>query len=139
MFGRDSNGEARLVVAACEALIEGRYVEQLEAWGRPVPPWAWMNLLAHGPAEALRKATIDRSGRRFRRAELWHQARSYLAGEILDAAPHLGTLHAMQAEILIPLELELMLRRRSGVRAPGQWVTWVTSAIDGHRPMQSHR
>ena len=45
----------------------------------------------------------------------------------------------MQAEILIPLELELMLRRRSGVRAPGQWVTWVTSAIDGHRRMQIHR
>lgn len=131
---RDRVADARRVISACEALLEGSYVEQLEEWGSPVPPWAWMNLLAHATDETLRQAATGRPPRRLRRTDVWHRARCYLAGEVLDAAAQLGTLRSVQAQILVPLELELMHCRRSAPRAPGAWAAWVMSAIEEHRP-----
>jgi len=131
---RDRTVDARTVIAACEAMLEGRYVEQLEAWGSPVPSWAWINLLAHATAEALEQAANERMPRRLRRTDVWFRARRYLAGEVLDAAAQRGTLRSVQAEILVPLELELLSRRRSRPPAPGEWAAWVMSAIERHRP-----
>jgi hypothetical protein len=133
MFGQDRGASA--VIAACEALLEGRYVEELEEWGHPahpIPPWAWMNMLAHGNHEALRRAARERP-LRLRRAHMWHRARSYLAGEILDATTRAGSRRSLQSAVLVPLELELMLRGRTAPLAPGKWAARVLSAIDTYR------
>jgi hypothetical protein len=131
---RDKVAESRRGIAACEAVLAGRYVEQLEGSGSPVPSWAWMNLLAHAPEETLRQAAHGRPAGRERRTDVWHRARRYLAGEILDAAARVGTLRTLQAQVLVPLELELMTLRRSGPRSPGAWAARVMAAIEEHRP-----
>jgi len=48
--------EAAAVSEAC-AIIEGRVLDQLRGKGHPVPPWAWLNALAHRPPDQLRNLT----------------------------------------------------------------------------------
>jgi hypothetical protein len=138
MFGRDRHGgddihtyQADFVVA-CEALLDGRYVDELQRTERPVPVWAWMNLLAHGTDEALRREA-DECPPPWRHRGLWQRARAYLAGEVLDAATEVGTLTSVQAQVLVPLELELLTPSSSVPRHPAGWVVWVLAAIDDHR------
>jgi hypothetical protein len=131
---RDKVAERRRGIAACEALLAGRFVEQLEESGSPVPSWAWMNLLAHASEETLRQAALGRPTGRVRRTDVWQRAQRYLAGEILDAAARGGTLRSLQAQVLVPLELELMTPRRSGPRSPGAWAARVMAALEQHRP-----
>ena len=127
MFQRGEN-----VLPEIEALLGGTYVEYLEHRGRRVPPWAWINLLAHGNEEALRSAT--RAHRRpFLNVSLWRHARSYLAGEVLEVARHVGSLEVVQATALVPLELEHLAAPPSLRTRPGQWAGWVLAAIEDHR------
>jgi hypothetical protein len=139
MFRRDRRGDTSSMIQDCEAMIEGRYVERLEASGLSVPSWAWMNLLAHATDEVLRHAAEGRPMWRRGRHEVWRRARAYLASEILDIASDPGTLRTVQAQVLVPLELEMMLRRGTAPRAPGKWVAWVLSAIEGYTPTRAHR
>lgn len=127
MFERGEN-----VVPELEALLCGSYVEYLERRGRRVPPWAWINLLAHGSEEALRAAARARR-RPFLDVNLWRHARGYLAGEVLDLARYAGSLEAVQAAALIPLELEHLATPPSQRTRPGQWAVLVLAAIEDHR------
>lgn len=125
VFGRGEN-----VTPEIEALLCGTYVEYLERRGRHVPPWAWINLLAHGSEEALCSAA--RARRRFLDVNPWRHARGYLAGEVLDAAHRTGSLRTFQATVLVPLELRHLATpppRRTG---PGQWAAGVLTAIEEH-------
>jgi hypothetical protein len=127
VFDRGEN-----VVPEIEALLCGTYVEYLERRGRRVPPWAWINLLAHGSEDALRAAA--RTHRRtFLNVNLWRHARSYLASEVLEVARHAGSLGAVQGAALIPLELEHLAAPPSRRTRPGQWAVLVLSAIEDHR------
>lgn len=96
------------LVAACEAFLAGRSAEHLAARRLRVPPWAWINLLAHGSADAIEAA---------RRTDVavadatapWRAARADLAREVLEAAAAAGTsLDDLQRRVLVPLEFELM-------------------------------
>jgi hypothetical protein len=127
MFGRDEN-----VLPELEALLRGAYVEYLERRGRPVPPWAWINLLAHGSEDTLRSAARSRH-RRFLDVNVWRHARGYLAGEVLDAARRTGSLGAFQAAVLVPLELSHLAAPPSRRTRPGQWAASVLAAIEAHR------
>jgi hypothetical protein len=127
MFGRGEN-----VLPELEALLCGTYVEYLERRGRHVPPWAWINLLAHGSEDALRWAARARY-RPFLDVNVWRHARGYLAGEVLDAAHRTGSLGAFQAAVLVPLELSHLAAPPSRRTRPGQWAAGVLTAIDDHR------
>jgi hypothetical protein len=124
MFGRRMD-----VFPGIEALLGGTYVEYLEGRGQGVPPWAWINLLAHGSEEAL--------GRTARPApvpildvNMWRHARRYLAGEVLAAADRAGSLPAVQSRVLVPLELAHMTAHPSRRSRPGEWAAWVLAAIE---------
>lgn len=109
MLRRDPDRElGEELVAACEAFLEGRYAEHLERRGLRVPPWAWVNLLAHGTAaelDAARRVLADGEGP----GAAWRAARAFLAREVLEAAQAAGTdLADLQRRVLVPLELELM-------------------------------
>jgi hypothetical protein len=44
----------------CQAFLSGGYREYLEACGRPVPAWAWLNQLAHGDRADLETLAVGR-------------------------------------------------------------------------------
>lgn len=119
------------LVECLEALLAGRYVDYLERRGRRVPAWAWTNLLAHGTEEALHRVMKPRWP--LWDHDAWRRARSYLAGEVLDAADRAGSLVTVQAAVLVPLELELVSWRPSRSSSAGEWATRVLAALEDHR------
>ena len=137
MFGRRRHRDGE-VITASEALVDGRYAEHLAGRRCAVPVWAWTNLLAHATDDQLRHAASVRPTGSLRRAGAWCHARTYLAGEVLDAAARRGSLRSVQAEALVPLELDLMARPASEQPTPAQWVTGVLAALSEHRSRHPH-
>lgn len=112
------------LVDDCEAVLVGRYVERCESLDRPVPVWAWMNLLAHGSEGQLRAIVLRSSPSR------WRQAESFIAGELIDLVDRgVVDLLQYQREVLIPLELEVMSCATAPTWHPGQLVTGLLSAL----------
>jgi hypothetical protein len=91
------------------AFLAGRYAETLAARGAMVPGWAWTNLLAHGSAESLRTEAqaLDRG---LLHGRAWLAARGYLAAEIIDRVERGVPLAALQRDVLVPFELDLVAR-----------------------------
>jgi hypothetical protein len=119
---------AAAVVAGCEAFLSGTLAEYWERQGFTVPVWAWTNLLAHGSAEQIADS-VGRPQRSRRIARSWRIARSYMANELLEVTDGPRQLRAMQAEILIPLELEMATLPAVRQWTPRQWVDAVDWAI----------
>ena len=93
-----------------EAFLCGRLVERAEAHGDFVPVWAWTNLLAHGSDKDLRAELTMGLPQRDKAVRQWHEARSYLAAEVLWQAAQYGSLEKVQEAVLMPLELDLASR-----------------------------
>jgi hypothetical protein len=127
MFGRGENPISEL-----EALLGGTYVEYLEQKGLSVPPWAWINLLAHGSEGDLRSAARARP-RPFLSVNVWRHARSYLAGEVLGAADRTGSLAEFQAAVLVPRELADLTTPLARRIRPGQWAGGVLAAVEHYQ------
>lgn len=126
--------EAGELVEECQAFLAGHLVEEVERHAGLIPIWAWMNLLAHGSPRELwvERATLHPGGSVAEAS--WHEARSYLAGEILDAAAGTGDLTELQARVLVPLELQLAVVADTTVWEPGQWVELVQRVLgEQHR------
>jgi hypothetical protein len=100
-------------VTDVEAFLLGRSVEYFREHHQPVPPWAWLNTVAHrapGTMDELRVSavkekggTADGAGRTAVETiatALWRQTGG-------DAA----AIGALQRQFLIPLELALMAGR----------------------------
>lgn len=123
------------LVQECEWLLAGRYVELREREGAPVPRWAWANLLAHGAVRDLSAArhpsAVAALGETTGR---WRQARAFLCGEVLDrSGPDGDRLAALQAQVLVPLELQLMtLDGGLGAETPARFVDAVLRALRRH-------
>jgi hypothetical protein len=133
VFGRGETrfGRGEDILPEVESLLDGRFVEYLERRGRPVPPWAWINLLAHGTEEALRTAAASRH-RPFLDVNVWRHARGYLAGEVLEVADRRGSLAVLQATVLVPLELDHLAAPPSRRTRPGPWAAGVLRALEDH-------
>lgn len=136
-FGHTSEQDE--VVADCNALLTGRFAERLMETDRHVPPWAWLNLLAHGTERDLRRVRMVAStpGQRS-----WCRARAYVAGEILmlvDTTTQ--TLAEVQHDVLVPLELRLL--SASGPHRPAMspeaMALTVLGALDDNRRARRHR
>jgi hypothetical protein len=93
------------VVAAAEALLEGRVLDHSRQQGYAVPPWALVNTLAHAPVERLRVLAET--------PELKHPsdldaALGRLAVDILTLGPEPAAVRAVQRELLVQVELVLL-------------------------------
>lgn len=138
MWHRGPSSSAGALVVECEAVLAGSYAEHLRQRHCPAPPWAWMNLLAHGAVEDLRRASalIGGSGR----AQQWMAARAYLAGEVLGLVDQgLCPLDELQREVLIPLELRLADGPLVTRPLPGETVAAVLAELDAQRRTRRHR
>jgi len=125
---------AGLLVGDCEAFLTGRIAERIERRSGCVPAWAWMNLLAHGTEEELR---AECGTSRPPWTPVWRQARSYLAGEVLDFADACGSLSEIQLRVLAPVELALTSPPVG--YDPRKWVLTVMTALDRDRHARCRR
>jgi hypothetical protein len=139
MWRRRDRGEAHLV-AECEAFLNGVMAETLGELNGRVPAWTWMNLLAHATAADLEAARVSPSPTLGGLAGDWRRARSFLAGEVLDlVATGQTTLAALQRDVLVPLELDLVSRHATARWRPGDLVTAVLAALPERSQRREHR
>jgi hypothetical protein len=123
------------LVADCEAFLAGHYLEHLDPPLGLAPPWAWLNLVAHAtPGELAAASGMNCPGSPpDRRARTWHDARAFLAAEVLEAAGgHPGRLKDLQARVLVPIELDLA-DAGDIAYSPRDMVSAVLRALDDER------
>lgn len=124
------------LVVECEAYLSGRYARYLEETSRPVPGWAWLNLLARGSEAdiaALASGEACDPG-----PTVWQQALSFLALELLSRAAQQGrTLEELQRSTLVPLEFRLAKRGTPPYLTPATFVSIVLAALSRH-PSNRH-
>jgi hypothetical protein len=138
--------ERRVVVSLideCEAFLRGQVRDIPAAAYGPLPPWAWLNSIAHCDLDGLRALAAHELGpqKRFDSVGLWSNATSFVAGEVLTAsAEDAATLREIQTSVLIPMELG-MLSDRSRMSTPQQFVRQVSRGLTGRdtfgRPVTS--
>lgn len=117
------------LVDEIEAFLAGRLAEVLEAADRPVPPWVWLNRIAHGSLAEVRRTAAE--WQRVGADSTWRRARTFLAGEVLDQAPLPVNLRRLQHDVLVPLELQLATDCPLAMRSQ-QLVSLVLTAIARH-------
>jgi hypothetical protein len=88
----------------CEAFLDGRYLEWAREEGIPVPAWAWFNRVAHGDRSAIAEHACA-SDISMRPQSLPETAVSVEFALLRKPDAVFG---AVQRELLVPLELELM-------------------------------
>jgi hypothetical protein len=118
-----------------EAFLRGTYAEYLEALGRRVPIWAWLNCLAHGTEADL--SALAGGGHRWDETATastgWHRMVSFLAAELLTTARTTDqTISALQREVLVPLELDLAREDNRRRLRPAQLVNVALEALHGY-------
>jgi hypothetical protein len=114
------------------AFLAGHLAETLERRGNWVPAWTWNNLLAHGTEQDLRADKDIMGCPRSADYKAWREARSYLAGEILDLAATCGPLSAIQEQALQPIEHEASLSPLMEVWSCDEWVHRVFEALNDY-------
>ena len=120
------------LVADAEAFVLGSLVSSYEQRGDWVPPWAWLNLLAHANEQELASSTTLAPGPATHYAE-WLAARSYLATEVLQVAATWGSLRHLQENALRPLELELAASPKVALWNPARLVQRTESVLMDYR------
>lgn len=126
------------VTQEIDAYLSGHIVEYLRAQDRPVPAWAWLNLLAHGTEQEI--LAEHRMVGAHAEATPWRDARSYLAGEVLavlDADP-VG-LANVQESVLVPVELALIERGTMPGPNLAELVSAVLAGLEAYRQVLKRR
>jgi len=139
MWTTRSRSWERELVAECEAFLCGHYAQYLRNENRPVPVWAWLNVLAHGSEEDITAvAASDPPRRTSSNTAVWNQALAFLAQELMSQATVRGRpLADLQRSTLVPLELELAGLRAPPSVEPAKVVSSVLSALAQH-PTSRH-
>lgn len=141
MLWRNGQGEPvgtsdSWIVEQCSAFLNGTYRELLERRRQVVPAWAWVNALAHGDEEEVRRCAAAPVGQ--------DDCESYVARlarhTLVKMRSENLTLKEVQDTILVPLELALFAR--AGSATPEQ-VTLSRSVarelLRGLEPIDVHR
>ena len=95
------------------AFLDGHLVESMKSAGTTVPPWMWLNAVAHGDQERLAWLASDLGGAAVGGSGAaggsgWRWARARLAAELLSAGNgDAAVVAALQRDVLVPLELSL--------------------------------
>jgi hypothetical protein len=134
MRWRRAEDHGRRLVAECEAYLSGRFAELVASRGDPVPPWAWLNQVAHAEPEDV--VALARSGTRPGRLgqgpQDWRVAVGRIAAEVVGRA---GTspagIRSLQVQVLLPVELSLMGEKAHLALTPEALVRVVGSAVRG--------
>jgi hypothetical protein len=101
-----------------EAFLGGRLLQQMRrcGWHEWVPPWLWLNAVAHGDRPTVIVVSglhpgltyPETTGEHDRDARGWRWAQARVAGELLRRSQGSDeTFRALQREVLVPLELTI--------------------------------
>lgn len=123
---------AAAVLAEATAIVEGRTVDLYRAKHRPVPRWAWLNLLAHRPADQLQAvaALTDNPDN-----DPWAPVADTIAARLITVGPERAA--GLQAGLLVTLELEA-LQRPGWPAKPDHVLGAVQRRLNPPRPAQPH-
>ncbi len=115
------------LVEECEAFLEGHWANVLDAFGQPVSPLAWLNVLAHGSIPDIIAAS--------------HWVPSEEVHEMTVATLSVGRsdslLRDLQSAALIPLELELLGAAEIASFDTQQLLVLVLGAVESFRRLIS--
>lgn len=126
---RRRRADAKQLVKECEAFVNGEFAETCQADGGHVPRWAWINLLAHGTADDLR-----REARTPVAGDEWHRTRSVVAAAVIARVDAGGvSLAELQRTVLVPLELHAISTPLSALWSPRQLLVRVLAALPDKR------
>jgi len=125
---------APTVADECEAFLTGHSAERAVQWGRAVPTWAWINLLAHARAQDLAGlaggAPLPGTGPDHGR---WWVVVRRLAGAVLDQAKRSDTpIAVIQAGPLSAVESWLVDDEPMSQISPDQLIAVVLAVLHGH-------
>jgi hypothetical protein len=127
----------RELVTECEEFLLGRYAQYLRDENRPVPPWAWLNVLAHGNEQDIIALASSEPAQHRYAESVWQQALAFLAQELMVAVTSPGnSLVGLQVSTLVPLELELAGRRGDKHAEPVELVSSVLKDLARHRTIR---
>jgi hypothetical protein len=98
-----------------EAFLEGRLLQQMQrcGWHGWVPPWLWLNAVAHGdrPTVIVVSGLHPRAGSPLdesRDGQRWRWAQARIAGELLRCSCGSDELlRALQDAVLVPLSISI--------------------------------
>lgn len=108
----------------CELFLSGAYREYLEARGRPIPAWAWINRLAHGDRADFERAAAMHNGDATAEALI-----AEIAAVALTRLQRGVDLETLQQNSLIPLELALAARAGVAPANSEELGRMITSAL----------
>jgi hypothetical protein len=91
----------------CDAYLAGEWAEFCLAHGAPLPPWAWLNHVAHAPEAALARAVQPGRGPWTTPTEWDGLRRSVVESLFRHAEERRVTVSQLQRAVLVPIELSL--------------------------------
>jgi len=102
----EEGGAGRGLGDECDAFLAGEWAEYRRARGHEVPPWAWLNRVAHAPAHVLELAF--RIPARGRETDEWTRLRTCVVASLFrQADENRMTVTELQGAALVPIELVL--------------------------------
>ena len=117
------------IIAEAERLLSGQTLAF--NYGRRQRAWTLIGALGHCDREHLRYLAATRTFAH-PSARVWNAALTYLAGELLAAAPSETALIQIQRQIFVPLELRFLGDDTAAPTRPAQLVDLVWAAFDAH-------
>lgn len=90
------------IVEQCSAFLNGTYRDLLERRRQVAPAWAWINALAHGDEEEVRRAAAP-----VEKADCDSYVARLVRHTLVKMRNEGATLKEVQDTILVPLELAL--------------------------------
>lgn len=112
--------------AACEAFLDGRYLEMACGRGELPPAWVWLSALAHGAESTIASAAASPAAAR-PELEPWVRVQRLLARRVLEVSQLTAeSLTTLQRTTLIPLELSLI----GATTGPSTLLRVVSTALD---------
>lgn len=124
-----------------DAFRTGRYADYLVSRRQLVPPWAWVNALAHGSEVLVASLALAEPGPRDAAVELrsWYAARKALAEEVVSTLGVQGcSLDELQQGVLVGLELELAALNTWASPDPEELTCLVLDALHAYRDRSRH-
>ncbi|HZU78555.1 MAG TPA: hypothetical protein VE991_01455 [Acidimicrobiales bacterium] len=124
--------EGALLVRECEEFLDGRFALRLADAERPVPGWAWVNLLVHGSERLLRALAALAVAPWTEDADQdWGHVTVVLAQRLCRVAETFEVdLVRLQRCALVPIELEMFHDPGWQQVGPGIVAMRIMSAID---------
>lgn len=104
---RHSYAVGAVMAEECEAFLAGEYVRVLARTdaGGAVPPWVWLNPIAHRRPTALRHYLGEVGGAVHRQTLTWRECQAIITAELFDlAGGDEEVVRELQREALQPLE-----------------------------------